>query len=109
MSENILNVNDSNFQSAVLDVADKPVFVDFWATWCGPCRMLAPHMEAAADTYAGKVLITKYNVDESNQIAGQFDIRGIPTVLVFKNGELVDQHTGAMGKAEVEAFIEKQL
>ena len=69
MSENIRVVNDSNFDAEVKQVADKPVFVDFWAPWCAPCRMLGPLLEEAADTYAGKVVVAKYNVDESNQVA----------------------------------------
>ena len=98
MSENIRVVNDSNFDAEVKQVADKPVFVDFWAPWCAPCRMLGPLLEEAADTYAGKVVVAKYNVDESNQVATENGIRGIPTILVYKNGEIIGQHT---------AFIEQ--
>jgi len=107
MSENIHVVNDSNFDSEVKQVADKPVFVDFWAPWCAPCRMLGPLLEEAADTYAGKVVVAKYNVDESNQVATENGIRGIPTILVYKNGEIIDQHTGALGRAQLTAFIEQ--
>ncbi len=107
MSENIIAVNDANFQNSVKDVADKPVIVDFWAPWCGPCRMLAPHLEAAAETYAGRAVIAKYNVDESQDVANENGIRGIPTLLVYKNGVVVGQHTGAMGRSDLIAFIEQ--
>ena len=107
MSENIRVVNDSNFDAEVKQVADKPVFVDFWAPWCAPCRMLGPLLEEAADTYAGKVVVAKYNVDESNQVATENGIRGIPTILVYKNGEIIGQHTGALGRAPLTAFIEQ--
>lgn len=107
MSENIRVVNDSNFDAEVNQVADKPVFVDFWAPWCAPCRMLGPLLEEAADTYAGKVVVAKYNVDESNQVATENGIRGIPTILVYKNGEIIGQHTGALGRAQLTAFIEQ--
>lgn len=107
MSENIRVVNDSNFDAEVKQVADKPVFVDFWAPWCAPCRMLGPLLEEAADTYAGKVVVAKYNVDESNQVATENGIRGIPTILVYKNGEIIGQHTGTLGRAQLTAFIEQ--
>lgn len=107
MSENIRVVNDSNFDAEVKQVADKPVFVDFWAPWCAPCRMLGPLLEEAADTYAGKVVVAKYNVDESNQVATENGIRGIPTILVYKSGEIIGQHTGALGRAQLTAFIEQ--
>lgn len=107
MSENIRVVNDSNFDAEVKQVADKPVFVDFWAPWCAPCRMLGPLLEEAADTYAGKVVVAKYNVDESNQVATENGIRGIPTILVYKNGEIIGQHTGALGRVQLTAFIEQ--
>ena len=103
----ILNVNDTNFESAVKSVADKPVFVDFWAPWCGPCRMVGPLMEEAAGTYDGKILVAKYNVDESNGVAAENGIRGIPTILVYKNGEVVGPHVGALSRSQLTAFIEQ--
>lgn len=107
MSDNIRMVNDANFTDEVKSVADLPVFVDFWAPWCGPCRMLAPLLDQAAQAYEGKAVIAKYNVDESSDIANENGIRGIPTILVYKNGEVVGQHTGAMNKAQLDAFIEQ--
>ncbi len=109
MSEKIVNITDATFQSTVDGAGDKPVFVDFWAPWCGPCRMLAPSLEAAADAYDGRAVICKYNVDENSAVASANGIRGIPTILVFKSGSLVDQHVGAMGRSELNAFIEKFL
>lgn len=108
MSEFILTATDANFKETV-SAADKPVFVDFWAPWCGPCRMLAPSLDAAAEQYNGRAVIAKYNVDENSQVATENNIRGIPTLLVYKNGEIVGQHTGAMGKSELMAFIEQYL
>ena len=107
MSEFILTATDANFQETVNGAADKPVFVDFWAPWCGPCRMLAPSLEAAAQEYNGRAVIAKYNVDENSQVASENNIRGIPTILVFKNGALVGQRTGAMGKSEQLSFVEQ--
>ena len=110
MSENILTLTDAGFEADVLKApADKPVFVDFWAPWCGPCRMLAPHLEAAAAEYGDKIVVGKYNVDENTQVAADNGIRGIPTILVYKNGELIGEHTGAMARTELNAFIESYL
>ena len=107
MSEKIVHITDASFQSTLEEAGDKPVFVDFWAPWCGPCRMLAPSLDAAADAYDGKALICKYNVDENSSVASANGIRGIPPILVYKSGQLVDQHVGAMGRSELNAFIEK--
>ena len=109
MSEFILTATDANFQETVNGAADKPVFVDFWAPWCGPCRMLAPSLEAAAQEYNGRAVIAKYNVDENSQVASENNIRGIPTILVYTNGALVGQPTGAMGKSELMSFVEQYL
>ena len=109
MSEKIVHITDADFQSTLEGAGDKPVFVDFWAPWCGPCRMLAPSLDAAAEQFNGRAVIAKYNVDENSAIATENNIRGIPTVLVYKNGEVVGQHTGAMGKSELMSFIEQYL
>ena len=98
-------VTDSNF-SEVVEQAQQPVVVDFWATWCGPCRMLSPIVDKLADKYAGQVSVVKCNVDESADIPMKFGIRNIPTLLFFKNGELVDRMVGAAPQAEIEKKIE---
>lgn len=92
-----LIATDSNFESEVLK-SDKPVLVDFWAEWCGPCRMIAPMIEELANDYDGKAVIAKLNVDENPNVSMKFGIRSIPTLLVFKNGEVVDQVVGAVPK-----------
>lgn len=103
MSE-LLHVTDANYQAEVLD-AKGVVVVDFWAPWCGPCRMLAPHLETAAKTHEGQLRIVKYNVDESSDVAAQLGIRSIPTLIVYKDGEVVDQHLGAMSLSQLDAYL----
>jgi thioredoxin 1 len=90
-------VNDSNFDDVVLK-SDKPVMVDFWAEWCGPCRMIAPAVEEISKEYAGKVVVVKCDVDNSPGVASKFGIRNIPTVLFFKNGRIADKQVGAVPK-----------
>lgn len=92
-----LEVNDSNFEEIVIK-SDKPVLVDFWAEWCGPCRMIAPALEEISDEYNGKALVTKCDVDNSPGVAARFGIRNIPTVLFFKNGQVADKQVGAVPK-----------
>ena len=99
---------DSNF-AEVVEQAEKPVVVDFWATWCGPCRMVSPIIDKMAEKYEGRVSVVKCNVDESTAIPMKFGIRNIPTILFFKGGEVVDRVVGAVPQAEIEKRIEKLL
>ena len=100
-----LELTDSNFDEVVLK-SDKPVLVDFWAEWCGPCRMVGPIIEELATEYEGKVNIGKIDVDENSEVAAQFGIRNIPTILFFKGGQLVDKQVGAAPKATFVSKIE---
>ncbi len=104
----LIHVNDTNFSSEVLN-SDLPVLVDFWATWCGPCRSISPVVEELAKEYVGKVKITKLNVDENPSTPSQYGVRGIPTLILFKQGKVVDQIVGAVPKARLKAMIEKAL
>lgn len=108
MSDNVVNITNATFEEVVLK-SDKPVVVDFWASWCGPCRMVAPIMEELANDFVGKVQIAKVNVDEQGELAAQFRIMSIPTVLVFKNGEVAEKIVGARTKNEFTELIEKHL
>ncbi len=100
-------VTDSSFSADVLK-SNVPVLVDFWAPWCGPCRALAPVIEELAEEFAGKVSIVKMNVDENPVTPGQFNIRAIPTIILFKDGQVVDQVTGAVSKANLKDLLAKK-
>ena len=98
----------SHFEADVLK-STSPVLVDFWAEWCGPCKMIAPVLDEAADTYKGKLQIAKMNVDENRDIPAKFGIRGIPTLMLFKDGQLAATKVGAMSKAQLNEFLQQQL
>ena len=104
----MVHVNDKDFASEVLN-SDIPVLVDFWATWCGPCRSISPIVEELAKEFSGRVKVTKLNVDESPATPSQYGVRGIPTLILFKGGKILDQIVGAVPKARLKAMIEKAL
>ena len=107
-SELIKHLSDASFEADVLK-ASTPVLVDYWAEWCGPCTMIAPILDEVAGTYQGKLQIAKMNVDENREIPAKFGIRGIPTLMLFKDGQLAATKVGAMSKAQLTAFIDQQL
>ena len=108
MSDNIVHTNDSSFEADVLN-SDKPALVDFWAEWCGPCKMIAPILEEAASEYVDKMSVVKLNVDESPNVAQKFGIRSIPTLMLFKDGAVQAQKLGAMSKSQLTEFLETNL
>ena len=108
MSENVVVFTSENWKKEVME-ADGPVLVDFWAEWCAPCRMVAPAVEQVADAFAGRAKVGKLNVDENPEIAGEFGIRSIPTMLVFKGGQVVEQRVGALPQPMIAEMVEKQL
>jgi thioredoxin 1 len=109
MSEkNVIHVSDESFEREVLQ-AETPVLVDFWAEWCGPCKMIGPMLDEAAGQYAGRLKIAKVNVDENGSTPSKFNIRGIPTLLLFREGKLVGQKVGALPKSALNAFINQAL
>jgi thioredoxin 1 len=107
-SDLIKHITDTTFEADVLQ-ADMPVLVDYWAEWCGPCKMIAPILDEVSAAYAGKLQIAKMNVDENRDIPAKFGIRGIPTLMLFKGGQLSATKVGAMSKAQLTAFIDQQL
>jgi thioredoxin 1 len=108
VSQQIVHVSDSSFEQDVLK-SSVPVLLDFWAEWCGPCKMIAPILDQIATEYAGKVLVAKMNVDENPKTPMKFNVRGIPTLILFKNGQLQGQKIGAVRKADVAAFLDSNL
>jgi thioredoxin 1 len=104
-NELIKHITDDSFDDDVAK-ADKPVLVDFWAEWCGPCKMIAPILDEAAKAYDGKVQIVKMNVDQNSEIPAKFGIRGIPTLMLFKDGDLAATKVGALSKAQLTAFLD---
>ncbi|HWB16027.1 MAG TPA: thioredoxin [Vicinamibacterales bacterium] len=107
-SEHIQTFTDGNFESDVLK-AQTPVLVDFWAEWCGPCRALGPSIDALAGDYAGKVSVGKLNVDDNPSVTMKYMVRGIPTVMLFKGGELVDQLVGLVDKGTLKEMVDKHI
>ncbi|CAI8187830.1 MULTISPECIES: thioredoxin TrxA [unclassified Marinobacterium] len=108
MSENILNVTDASFEEDVLK-AEGPVLVDYWAEWCGPCKMIAPVLEEVATEYAGRLKVCKLNIDENAETAPKFGIRGIPTLMIFKGGNVEATKVGALSKSQLTAFVDANI
>ena len=109
MASNLIkHITDASFEADVLQPGST-VLVDFWAEWCGPCKMIAPILDEVATAYQGKLSIAKMNVDENRAMPAKFGIRGIPTLMLFKNGELAATKVGALSKAQMTAFIDQQL
>jgi thioredoxin 1 len=108
MSNNILNVTDSTFEQEVLS-SDIPVLLDYWAEWCGPCKMIAPILNDIADEYSGKIKVAKLNIDENPATPAKFGVRGIPTLMIFKSGSIEATKVGAMSKSQLSAFIDSTI
>lgn len=108
MSDKVQDVTDQSFDTDVLQSSD-PVLVDFWAAWCAPCRMLSPTIDQIAQDFAGRAKVVKLNVDDNRETSAKYGIRGIPTLLLFKNGELKDQVVGATSRDNIARLIENQL
>jgi thioredoxin 1 len=108
MSDNITHVTDSTFKAEVID-SGLPVLVDYWAEWCGPCKMIAPVLEDVAREYAGRLRVAKMDIDSNQATPAQFGIRGIPTLMLFKGGQLAGQKVGALSKGQLSAFLDSHL
>ena len=108
MSNKVLHVGDADFDTAVLG-SGEPVLVDFWAEWCGPCKMIAPVLDDLADTYGGKLKVAKVNVDENRALAVKYHVRSIPMLLLFKDGQVQATQIGAVGKGQLVQMIDKNL
>jgi thioredoxin 1 len=107
-SELIKHISDASFDADVIQ-ADKPVLVDYWAEWCGPCKMIAPILDEVSKDYDGRLQIAKMNVDENREVPAKFGIRGIPTLMLFKGGQLSATKVGALSKAQLTAFLDANL
>ena len=107
-SDTIVHVTDASFENDVVR-SDKPVLLDFWAEWCGPCKMIAPMLHEIADEYKGKVTIAKLNIDDNPKTPQRFSVRGIPTLILFKNGQVEGQKVGAPRKSDLVAFLDSKL
>ena len=108
MSDNITHITDSSFEQEVIQ-SDVPVLVDYWAEWCGPCKMIAPILDEIAADYEGKLKITKLNIDENPATPPKFGIRGIPTLMIFKGGDVQSTKVGALPKSQLTAFIDQNI
>jgi len=108
VSENISHTSDAAFEAEVLQ-SDKPVLVDYWAEWCGPCKMIAPVLDEVAGEFKERLKVAKINIDENAQTPRKYNVRGIPTLMLFKGGDVVAQKTGALSKSQLAAFLEANL
>ncbi|MGR9114400.1 MAG: thioredoxin TrxA [Gammaproteobacteria bacterium] len=108
MSESVLHVTDSEFNETVIK-ADGPVLVDYWAEWCGPCKMIAPVLDEIANDYAGRLTVVKLNIDENPETPQHYGVRGIPTLMLFKDGEVEATKVGALSKSQLADFIDSNL
>ena len=108
MSESIIHVTDATFEDQVLN-SNKPVMVDYWAEWCGPCKMIAPILDEIAREYDGRLTVAKLNIDENQSTPQKYAVRGIPTLMIFKDGEIAGTKVGALSKSQLSAFIDSVI
>ncbi|MBI2969311.1 MAG: thioredoxin TrxA [Gammaproteobacteria bacterium] len=108
MSGSIIHVTDTSFEEQVLN-SDEPVMVDYWAEWCGPCKMIAPILDQIADEYGGRLKVAKLNIDENQGTPQKYAVRGIPTLMIFKGGEVAGTKVGAVSKSQLSAFIDSVI